>query len=375
MFERILKKELKSRLFQGKTILLIGPRQVGKTTLINQILSEDDTSSMFLDGDDPSVRQLLNTPNTEQIRQIIGTTKLIFIDEAQRIKNIGITAKIITDQFKDRQLILSGSSSFELGNSIQEPLTGRKWTYHLYPISWQEWQNDVGFLKAEQSLEKRLINGFYPDLLNHPDDEQDILLELVNSYLYQDVLAFAGLRKPDVLQKLVQALAYQVGQEVAYKELGDTIGLDPKTVSHYIDILEKSFVVFRLPAFSKNLRNEIKNNRKIYFYDNGVRNAVIGAFQPLPGRMDIGALWENFLLSERLKSLRYGKKQTQMYFWRTKQQQEIDYVETSFDSIKGFEFKWNPQRKIKFPKTFTNTYNATVEGITRENFREFVMES
>jgi predicted AAA+ superfamily ATPase len=373
MIKRQLQESLKERLFAGKAIVLIGPRQVGKTTLINSILDEKEYRFRFFDGDDPTVRRLLNEPNTEQIRQLIGDAEIVFIDEAQRLPGIGLTAKIITDQFKNVQLIISGSSAFDLNNSIQEPLTGRKWTHNLYPISWKEWQDHVGYLKSEQDLENRLVYGFYPDVLNNPDHPSEILTELVESYLYKDILNYAGIRKPEVIQKLVQAISHQVGQEVVYKEAGDLVGLDPKTVSHYIDILEKAFVVFRLPAFSRNVRNEIKKNQKIYFYDNGVRNAVIHDYDPLVNRKDKGALWENFLISERLKQLRYKKSHAELYFWRTKQQQEVDYVEEAGKNLGAFEFKWNPKRTIRFPKTFTKNYDAHVQGINRENFRDFVI--
>jgi predicted AAA+ superfamily ATPase len=373
MIRRQLQEKVEKQLFGGKAIVLVGPRQVGKTTLVNSMLESKQTKLLFFDGDDPTVRQLLDEPNTEQIRQLLGDAETVFIAEAQRITNIGLTAKIITDQFKDKQLILSGSSAFELNSGIQEPLTGRKWTFSLYPVSWKEWQDHLGYLKAEQDLENRLVYGFYPDVLNHATRQGEILDELVDSYLYKDILNYAGIRKPDMIQKLVQAISYQVGQEVVYKEIGDLIGLDPKTVSHYIDILEQAFVVFRLPAFSKNLRNEIKKNQKIYFYDNGVRNAVIQAYDPFINRMDKGALWENFLISERLKQLKYAKQRSGMFFWRTKQQQEVDYVEVTGEKISGYEFKWNHKKNIRFPRTFTENYSRDVKGIHRKNFRDFVL--
>ena len=373
MIKRQLQDKVEKRIFGGKAIVLIGARQVGKTTLVKNILETMNAEVQFLDGDDPTVRRLLNEPNTEQIRQLIGKAGIVFIDEAQRLSNIGLTSKIITDQFRETQLILSGSSAFDLNSSIQEPLTGRKWSFNLYPVSWKEWQDHVGYLKAEQDLENRLIYGFYPEVLNHSLGQGEVLDELVESYLYKDILNYAGIRKPDVIQNLVQAISYQVGQEVVYKEVGDLVGLDPKTVSHYIDILEKAFVVFRLPSFSKNLRNEIKKNQKIYFYDNGVRNAVIRDYEPFINRMDKGALWENFLISERLKQLQYAKRKSGMFFWRTKQQQEVDYVEESGKEISGFEFKWNPKKDIRFPKTFTKNYSQNVYGIHRYNFRDFVL--
>src|SRR5690606_23298104 len=291
MIDRTLYPALKHRLFGKKALIITGPRQVGKTTVIKKLIADHSEKYLFLDGDDPTSRRLLTEPNTEQLRQILGNDDIIFIDEAQRIPHIGITSKLITDQFSEKQLILSGSSAFELSGNMQEPLTGRKWTFELFPISWEEWQNHIGYLKAEQDLENRLISGFYPDVLNNPTDQHQLMDELVESYLYKDILTFANIRKPEVIEKLVQALAYQIGQEVVYKEIGDAIGLDPKTVSSYIDILEKAYVVFRLPSFSRNLRNEIKSSRKIYFYDNGVRNAIIKSYDALPLRQDVGALW------------------------------------------------------------------------------------
>jgi len=227
-------------------------------------------------------------------------------------------------------------------------------------------------MKAEQDLENRMVFGFYPEVLMNPADQQTVLQELTESYLYKDILIYGSIKKPETIQRLVQALAWQVGSEVSYTELSQLTGLDPKTVSAYIDVLEKAFILFRLPAFSRNLRNEIKTNRKIYFYDNGIRNAVIGQFQALNNRADTGALWENFLISERRKQLFYHKQVASQYFWRTRQQQEIDYVEIKDGKVFGFEFKWNPKRAISFTKTFTENYNAINKGITRANFREFV---
>ena len=372
MISRILKNEIKNSLFKKKAIILIGPRQVGKTTLIKDLLINHKESTQFLDGDDTTVQDLLNRPNSQQIKQIIGNKKIIFIDEAQRIPEIGITAKIIVDQFSEVQLILSGSSSFELNNKLNEPLTGRKWTFSLWPITWEEWQNHIGYVKAEQDLENRLVFGLYPDVLNHEDNSSLVLTELANSYLYKDVLMYGGLKKPTEIKKLLKALAFQVGNEVSLNELGQIVGIDPKTVDKYIDILEKTYIIFRLHPLSKNLRNEIKAKNKIYFYDNGIRNAVIGQLQPLSIRQDIGQLWENFLISERIKQLSLRKVLNNYYFWRTTQQQEVDYVEEINGVFFGYEFKWNEKRKIKFPKTFTNNYNSTNRGINRANFRDFV---
>lgn len=371
MYSRYLSSRIKHRIDSGKAIIVIGPRQVGKTTLIESILNSKDY--LLLDGDDPKTRTVLTGPNTEQIRRILGKYKYVFIDEAQRIEGIGLTMKIITDRFKHVQLFASGSSSFDLSNKINEPLTGRKWEYHLFPISWEEYENQHGFLQAEQNLENRLLYGFYPDVLNNVGDEVSILRNLVNSYLYKDILAFANIRKPEVLDKLVQALALQIGSEVNYSEIAQIVNIDKNTVGKYIDILEKTYIIFKLSSFSRNIRNEIKTNKKIYFYDNGIRNMVIGNFNPLELRPDKGALWENFLISERIKQIEYKQSLAHSFFWRTKQQQEVDFVEENGGKIFGFEFKWRKKKNQKLPKTFTETYNADTMIIDKENFREFVI--
>lgn len=350
--------------------MVIGPRQVGKTTLISEFLKEEDYK--FFDGDDPLVRQVLDTPNTEEIRSLLGNKKVVFIDEAQRINNIGLTMKIIIDQFKDVQLWISGSSSFSLFNELNEPLTGRKWEYELFPISWEEYEHEIGYLASEMQLSNRLRYGMYPDVINNPGEEVEVLRTLVESYLYKDVLAFSGIKKSDVLEKLIRALSLQVGSEVNYNELSRLIGADKKTIEKYISVLEQGYVVFRLPSFSRNLRNEIRRGKKIYFYDNGIRNMVIKSMNELEFRNDIGALWENFLVSERIKQNRYKLTLASSYFWRTAQQQEIDYVEEVNMKVKAYEFKWNPKRKAKFPKAFIEKYKAESFIISRDNFRTFV---
>lgn len=373
MIARLLEAEIRKRLFSGKAVVITGPRQAGKTTLIENLIKFANQETLTFNGDDPTSSRILNRSNTEQIRNMIGRNKIIFIDEAQKIPEIGITAKIIVDQFKEVQLILSGSSSFDLMELTQEPLTGRKWSFNLWPLSWQEWQEYTGYVKAEQDLENRLVYGFYPDVLTHPEDQQIILKDLVSSYLYKDVLSYARIKKPQVLQNLVHALALQVGSEVSFPEIASFIGIDQKTVRNYVDVLEKAFILFSLHAYSTNQRDEIKTNRKIYFYDNGVRNVVAGLLQPFQMRSDIGALWENFLISERTKYLSYHGIMANQYFWRTKQQQEIDYVEIINGQVFGFEFKWNEKRKARFPKTFTTNYQSINSVINRENFREFLL--
>lgn len=373
MYKRSLTEIIAQKIGKEKAILLIGPRQVGKTTLIKSILKKKD--HLFLDADDPTVRNLLTKPNTEQLKSIIGSNKILFIDEAQRIAGIGLTLKIITDQFKDVQLLVSGSSSFDLSTELNEPLTGRKWEYELFPVSWAEYENHHGFVTSEQQIENRLLYGFYPDVLNNPGEEKEILKQLVNSYLYRDILAYSNIRKPEVLEKLIQALALQIGNEVNHNELAQIVGVDKNTIGNYIDILQKGYVIFSLRSYSKNLRNEIKKSRKIYFYDNGIRNMVLGNFTSLDLRQDTGALWENFLISERLKQNTYKNNFAKMYFWRTKQQQEVDLVEEKEGKLTGFEFKWKAKKRLKLPKTFINAYQANEEIIDRTNFRKFLTDN
>ena len=369
MIDRVLESTVAGKLDSGKAIIIVGARQTGKTTLVRRVL--DGREYLFLNGDDPSVRAVLTDANSQQIRRLLAGHQIVFLDEAQRIPRIGITLKIITDQFPDVRLLVSASSSFDMGQELNEPLTGRKWEYTLFPVSWEEFEDHVGYLPAEQQLETRLIYGSYPEIVASPGEERERLQQLVGSYLYRDILAYSGIRKPEVLDHLLQALAFQVGGEVNYNELSQTISLNKGTVADYIDILEKGYVVFRLSSFSRNLRNEIKRTRKIYFYDNGVRNAVVGNFQPIELRPDKGALWENFLVSERRKHNVYQKTGARMSFWRTRQKQKIDYVEELDGRIAAYEFKWK-SRPPRISSSFLSTYRAEGHVVHRQNFREFV---
>ncbi len=371
MYTRILQAVIANKAESKKAIVLIGARQVGKTTLIKQVLAQKEY--LLIDGDDPMVREVWDTPNTEKIKGLIGANKIIFIDEAQRINNIGLTVKIIIDQLQNVEVFISGSSAFYVQNSINEPLTGRKWEYELFPISWEEFELKNGYLKSISQLEQRIVYGMYPEVLTSVGEERLVLNQLVNSYLYKDVLEFSGIRKPAVINKLVKALAFQVGNEISYNELSRTVGIDKETVANYIQILEQAYIIFRLPAFSSNLRNEIKRNQKIYFYDTGVRNAIIADFSPFEIRQDKGVLWENFLLSERVKLNRYHSTFAQMYFWRTKQQQEVDYVEVVNGKVSGFEIKLNAKKNQTLPKTFINKYHPETYIIDKNNFRDFVI--
>jgi predicted AAA+ superfamily ATPase len=373
MIQRALERIIKKRINSGKAIVLLGPRQTGKTTLLEKIATETG-EYLLLDCDDFLVREKLENANTESLKQIIGKHKTVFIDEAQRVKNIGLTLKIITDRIKNVMLLVSGSSALELANEINEPLTGRKWEYMLYPISWQEIREHAGYIKTHQQLEQRLIFGMYPEVINNTGDEAEVLKQLSGSYLYKDLLAFKSIRKPDLVPKLLKALALQLGNEVSNNELSKLLQVSKDTVGTYIDLLEKAFIIYPLEPLSRNLRNEISTNRKIYFFDNGVRNALIANFNPTGMRQDIGALWENFLMSERNKFLHYSGISANSYFWRTKQQQEIDYVEERGGKFYAYEFKWNPNVKPKFSKTFINSYQPDLQIVNKNNFEDFVMK-
>ena len=372
MVERLLHTELLNKLNDSKAIILLGPRQVGKTTLLQQLFENSNT--LWLNGDDTDVRQLLFNSNETKLKSIIGKHQFVVIDEAQRIENIGLSIKIITDRLKTKKVIATGSSSFELTNKIKEPLTGRKWEFMLYPLCFQEMVNHHGLLVEKRLLESRLIYGYYPEVVNISNDSKTIIKSLADSYLYKDILMLEKIKKPEKLERLVQALAFQIGSEVSYNELGQLCGLDKETVEKYIQVLEKAFVVFRLNAFSGNLRNELKKSRKIYFYDNGIRNASINQFSTLASRTDVGALWENFIISERVKFNAYNKIYCNTYFWRTTAQQEIDYIEEANGTLTAYEFKWNEKKKASISKTFTNNYHPkSTETITPENMETFLL--
>ena len=371
MIKRILFDAIEKKFFKGKAIVLLGSRQVGKTTLIQELLL--GKPHLFLNGDDPDIRGMLEGIGQSKLQTIIGNNDIVYIDEAQRISDIGITLKLITDQFKHVQLLVSGSSALELNNHTQEPLTGRKFEYQLYPIGWEELEGKFGFIESMSQLEERLIYGMYPDVINHRHDARQVLQDLTTSYLYKDVLSVIGIRKPQLLEKLLKALALQLGAEVSYNELSNLLEIDKGTVIKYIDILEKSFIVFQLNSFSRNQRNEIKNNRKIYFYDNGIRNMSINNLNSFDLRNDKGALWENFLISERMKLQSYHQLYANNYFWRTIQKQEIDFVEESGGQIKAYEFKWNAAGRKKIPASFLANYSAQGMVVDKENFRDFIM--
>lgn len=374
LIKRDLQEIIEGNLFKRKAIILLGARQVGKTTLCKQVADKLGLPTLFLNCDEPEPRSLLTDTNLLRLKQLIGSSKLIIIDEAQRVKNIGLTLKIIIDNIAEVQVIVTGSSSLDIANEINEPLTGRKYEYNVFPFSTSELVQNSSFLSERQLLEQRLIYGQYPEVVNNPAEARETLINNLNSYLYKDLLAINDVRKSSQLEKLVEALALQIGSEVSYNELAQLLYTNPHTIERYIDLLEQSFVLFRLQAYSGNVRNEIKKGRKIYFCDTGIRNAIIGNFNSLNLRQDVGALWENFFIAERIKYHHYRRNFVKSYFWRSFQQQEIDFIEVENADITTFEMKWNKNKRGSLPATFANAYTVKSSyTVTPENYTDFLL--
>jgi len=373
MIKRMLEKKICEHLGQNKAILLFGARQVGKTTLLENLNCLSNSKTLYLSGDEADIREMLSNTTSTQLQYIFGEHKIVVIDEAQQIQNIGTTLKLITDKLKDIQVIATGSSAFELANKANEPLTGRKFEFQMYPLSFVEMVDYHGFITENRMLEQRLIYGYYPDIVNNPTKEEKLLKLIANSYLYKDLLILENIKNADLLYKILKALALQVGSEVSFNEIAQLCSTDNKTVEKYINLFEKAYITFRLPALSRNVRNEIKKGKKIYFYDNGIRNAVIGNFTKIGQRTDVGALWENFLISERIKQNSYKQYSKNTYFWRTTQQQEIDFIEESNGKFYAFEFKWNDKKQAILSKTFQNAYSdIDFQTINKENYMTFI---
>lgn len=373
MIERKVQKSIEEKLFKGKAIILFGARQVGKTTILNSISKKFPDQTKYFNCDEPDVRSVLTDPTSSKMKELIGAKKIILIDEAQRIKNIGITLKLFVDQIPECQVIATGSSALGISDELKEPLTGRKFEFQIFPFSIEELVNNSDSIEVNRVLEERIIYGLYPEIVLTKEDKKHLLRTLSSSYLYKDILSLKDIRKPEVLEKLLMALSFQIGNQVSIFELSRTLQIDKETVERYIDLLEKSFVIFRLMPFSRNLRTELTKTRKIYFYDTGIRNAIISNFQPMDLRTDSGALWENFLISERNKFNLNNNRFPKQYFWRTQQQQEIDFIEESEGEICAFEMKWKSTSRVKIPKTFVNSYpNCKTRIIKNENYLGFV---
>lgn len=373
MVERFLYKSIEDKLFKGKVIILTGARQVGKTTLLKQILLNKE-GVLWLNGDEMQVQNLFNNASADRLLSEFGNNKIVILDEAQRIKDIGLRLKLIADADSDIQMIATGSSTFELANKVNEPLTGRKWEYQMFPLSFGEMVAHHGKMKEMRMLPRRIVYGYYPEVVTNEGNEVEILKLLTDAYLYKDILSWENIKHPDKLQTLLRALAYQVGSQVSFNELSQMCSLDGKTVERYITLLEQCYIIFRLPSFSRNLRHELKASRKIYFYDNGIRNALIADYTAPEIRQDIGALWENFVVSERMKCNEYYRRWVNRYFWRTTQQQEIDYLEEGGGKIQAYEIKWNPRKKTTITKTFADAYPDTgFKVITPDTIAEFLL--
>ncbi len=372
--QRTIENRIKSKLFKGKAILIFGARQVGKSTLLNHLLQSFDQKILLLDGDDTLIYGYFENPSPANLKKLIGNNKIIAIDEAQRLPNIGLNIKIMVDKFPDIQVIATGSSAFELTDKTQESLAGRKYEFYLPQFSFQELLEATDFITERKNLENRLIYGSYPEVVLNPAEAEDYLYELLNSILYKDIFSIKSLRKPEVLTKLLKALALQTGSEVSYNELAGLTGSDKETIERYISILEKTFIIFRLPALSRNPRREIKRSRKIFFWDLGLRNTIINNFLPLDKRNDVGQLWENYLVAERRKILMNNFIRVNTYFWRNINGAEIDYIEEINGEYAGYEFKWNPKRSIRKSQMFMDTYNADIEKVSSDNYDEFLLK-
>lgn len=372
MIKRVIKNSIQADYRREKVIVLLGARQVGKTTLLSE-LQEGANKVLSLNCDNVDDVLLLESKTSTELKYLLSSYDLVFIDEAQRVKNIGLTLKMIGDLKLKTQVVVTGSSSFDMANEVNEPATGRLIEYNLYPFSLSELAIETSEREEKRLLETRMVYGLYPEVVTEPGDAKRILMGLTNNYLYKDLFMYRGIKKPDLIQKLVRALALQLGNEVSYNELSSLLGVDRGTIETYINLLEKCFVVFRLDSFSRNLRNEIKKGKKIYFYDNGIRNAVLSNFAPLELRNDTGALWENLMVSERVKRNSYLGDFAQLFFWRTHEQQEIDLVEEQDGVLRTFEFKWNDKVKVKRPKSFVDAYpNSIYEVVTPENYWNFI---
>ena len=373
MIERKVSKDINDSLFKGKAVLIYGARQTGKTTLVNQLLSRRTERIHRLNGDDPADRALVSDFSTAKLRSLTEGCEILFIDEAQKFNDIGNMIKLFTDVIKNVQVIATGSSSFELLGKTSESLTGRKFEFQIFPLSFTELTAHHGLLTEKRELEQRLIFGSYPEVIPIPERRRDTVVSLTGSYLFKDVLMVDRIRNSSLVEDITKALALQLGSEVSTTELSRLVGADRGTVERYIRILEDAFIIFRLRGFSRNVRTEIRKGRKYYFWDNGIRNAVIGNYNPLSVREDRGALWENYIVSERLKLIRTRRDDVFTYFWRTTQQQEIDLIEERQGKFTAIEMKFNPNQRAVISKTFTESYDVSETlVVNRDNYDGFL---
>jgi predicted AAA+ superfamily ATPase len=369
--EREISSSIEKDFFKGKVIVILGARQVGKSTLISMLPTCNANKTLWLDGENADVQQLFKNINSERLKQIAGDHKIVVIDEAQKIDGIGSVLKLFADYCKDIQVIASGSSAFELRNSLNEPLTGRKFEFSLFPLSFQEMVHHTSLLEELRQLPQRLIFGYYPEIVMHTQEAERRLRFLSESYLYKDIFLFKGLKKPEKMLELLKLLAWQIGSEVNYNELSKNLKLDNQTVESYIEMLVQAFVIYKLPAYHSNHRTELKKSKKIYFNDLGIRNALINDFRPIEIRNDAGALFENFIINELRKQNEYKQIHANFYFWRNIDQREIDLILEKNGVLKTVEIKWNKSKTARLTKSFTNLYGETkFSVINQDNFFE-----
>lgn len=375
--QRAILKQFETKVLPNKVLLLLGARRVGKTELIKKYLERIPKEDYLqLNGEDIEDADLLKVRSVTNYKRLLANTKLLVIDEAQNIPEIGLILKLIVDSIEGIKVIATGSSVFDLSNKLGEPLVGRKNTIYLFPLAQMEFTNYENHKETTQKLQERLLFGSYPELEQYSDwnDKINYIKEIINSYLLKDILIFEGIKQADKIVDLLKLIAFQVGQEVSLQELARQLGISKNTVESYLDLLSKVFVIYKVTGFSRNLRKEITKSNRWYFYDNGIRNGIINNFTLLENRTDVGALWKNYLASERIKYQNYTQKSISNYFWRTYDQQELDWLEEQNGNLNGFEFKWNERRKSKIPTAFTKAYpEATFEVINKQNYLDFIM--
>lgn len=376
MIKRAIEERIHSALAKKKAVTIMGPRQVGKSTLADAIIPKD-AKVLEINGDNTDVQTMFVNVDEAKMKVLIGNKNFLFVDEAQKIENVGNMLKIVAEKFKDVKIIVTGSSAFKLAEAVNESLTGRKREFRLYPLSFKEMVDDTSVLEESRMIDHRLIYGYYPEVVTSPGDEKEVLKELIDSYLYKDVMEENNIAKPDKLVKLVRALAFQIGSTVSANELAGLVGIDAKTVERYIEILEKSYIIFTLPSYAKNQRNELKFARKLYFWDMGIRNGVIGNMAPVSLRSpeELGHMWENFVVAERLKRNDYaGSTFVQHYFWRTQQKKEVDLIEIEDGVMTGYEIKRKEGKRVGAPASFTSAYpDVHFECITPIDMMRFLM--
>lgn len=375
LIKRAIEDQVIEYLKPNKVVVLLGPRRVGKTVLIRQVLTKIYEPYLLLHGEDQDVKRQLEYRSTQRYKNLLGDVKLLIIDEAQKVPEIGLVLKLMVDTIDGLKILATGSSAFDLEKFVGEPLTGRKTTFHLFALSESELKQTESVFQINANLRNRLIFGSYPELLQIPsENNKKIYLEdLINSYLLKDILEFDLIRNSDKILQLLRLIAYQIGSEVSYTELGKQLGMSKNTVERYLDLLSKVFIIHSVGAWSRNLRKEIVKGKRWYFYDNGIRNALIGDLSAIENRNDVGILWENYIVSERIKHQKYTNMLVYNYFWRTYDQQEIDWIEDRESRLHAYEFKWNLRKKAKFPNIFRETYpESTFEVINNENYYPWV---